>query len=451
MIGSMFRFKKIAHWAIPIALATTFSFFSTFAFAQIAKDLSALNALVLAHPKDVDMRLRLATMLSWEGKRDLARQHVLKVIALAPKYWDAHLLLAKLDAWDGRYNEADQRIQQVLQYLPDHKPANLILLDVAIWSKQYEKAKQILAKLLAQEQSAEIYYRLAEVENLQLHSWKAYQLSKIVLRLDPLHRRARQLRQDIQLASIDLSYEFESFPLNENNLGHGELLAISLLPRAQLSATLFHELRYRYGTINNRLLLQGDWRINSRMQLSLTGGGAMPASVVSQATGALRLTTQLATYYDTAFSYTYDRLPWAGNLHSLRFTGGALLPSQIHLEATYLLGLLGHYCSDGESIHGVELRASIERPRWQAQVSYGFGTELFQLLLKPETTAASTDNPCSTTSGTWALQDLRAHTFALGLLINITRRLALHAGYGIQLRFNGDEAHFVSVGSRMGF
>ena len=86
--------------------------------SQTDRDLQQLRDRVRAQPSDLDLRLQLATKLSWRARRGEARLHALEVIRQAAHYWDAHVLVARLDAWDKNYAAARARLQTVLRAVP---------------------------------------------------------------------------------------------------------------------------------------------------------------------------------------------------------------------------------------------------------------------------------------------------------------------------------------------
>lgn len=419
------------------------------AAAQSDDHLGRLRAVVAARPGDADARLHLATFLSWRGRRDEARREVRRVIELAPRYWDAHLLLARLDAWDGQYREATERVERLVREVPGHPGAQELLLDIAVWSGNTRESRKLLRRMMERGSSADLDYRLAVVEAQRLHYLAAYRAAAAALKLNPLHQQAVDLQRGIRLVSLDLTYELESFPVEEDSIGHGEVLVATFMPRAYLSATLQHELRYRFGTINNRLLLRGDWRPSPALQLTLVGGGAAPASVVSRATGAVQLTAGIGERHDVAAGYEYDRLPWAGDLHSLRLHAGARVTRELQLELGYLLGLVDR-CDTVEALHALRVRGSWERGRWQTYLQLGVGAELDRPLVRSAATDEYDETGCPRQPGGASplpLPDLRATEIAAGALVQITPRLALRAGYGVQLRFDGGEAHLMHLGA----
>lgn len=80
--------------------------------AAIAGHRSEATILLEAHladsPRDVDARLLLGVILSWDGKYDDARTELRAVLDQAPAYNDARVALANVAWWTGQYEELRQ-------------------------------------------------------------------------------------------------------------------------------------------------------------------------------------------------------------------------------------------------------------------------------------------------------------------------------------------------------
>lgn len=64
-----------------------------------------LRALLAETPKDVDARLLLGVVLSWEGRYDEATVELKQVLEQSPAYNDARVALANVAWWTGRYDQ----------------------------------------------------------------------------------------------------------------------------------------------------------------------------------------------------------------------------------------------------------------------------------------------------------------------------------------------------------
>lgn len=64
-----------------------------------------LEALLQESPRDVDARLLLGVVLSWDGRYDDAGRELRQVLDQSPTYNDARVALANVAWWTGRYDE----------------------------------------------------------------------------------------------------------------------------------------------------------------------------------------------------------------------------------------------------------------------------------------------------------------------------------------------------------
>jgi len=404
-----------------------------------ADELDEARAALDAHPADVDLRLRLALVLSWKGLRDESRQEAERVIQQAPEYWDAHLLLARLDGWDGKYAKSRERLQRVLKH---HRttPALLQLVDLELWDERPAEAQKLLDGPLGYEKSAQTYWLRARVAELQLRYWRAYQLAAQALRLDPVHRLARDLRQKTVLVSTDLAYLQETVVGEQTQYSHSEILTVSVLPRAWLYVTLMHEFHYRFETLNNRLQLQGDWRITKHVQLSLAGAVGYPAEVIPDATVATHISFPILSRWDAGVGYTFDHLVYPAQLHRLRFDNGIRLARDFRLEVAYIVGVF-YYAGDDradwnvDDLHGVHARL-YWNPGWiEIYGQYAYGMELYY----PTPWAKWYFDP----------SQLNMHTIGFQIMGNVSRRWTLRGGYDIELRHNGTHSHLLHFAVRL--
>lgn len=69
---------------------------------------SMLETHLAAYPRDVDARLLLGVVLSWDGKYDEARTELRRVLDQSPTYNDARVALANVAWWTGSYEELRQ-------------------------------------------------------------------------------------------------------------------------------------------------------------------------------------------------------------------------------------------------------------------------------------------------------------------------------------------------------
>jgi tetratricopeptide (TPR) repeat protein len=82
-----------------------------------------LKARLEVEPKNDDIKILLATKLSWQDKRKQARELALQIVDVNPEYFDAQILIARLDFWDGQHQAALERIKWVLDRSPKNEDA----------------------------------------------------------------------------------------------------------------------------------------------------------------------------------------------------------------------------------------------------------------------------------------------------------------------------------------
>lgn len=385
-----------------------------------------------ARPDDLDLMLELAHVHVRAGRRDPARALAQQVTEKAPEYWDAQVLLARLDAWDGRYAEALDRLESVLAKVPRLSDALHLKADVELWSGAFADARSTLEELVAREQSAELHYRLAQVEYERMHYWAAWEAAGRALELDPLHARARDLRAEIVLVRADLVLEVERMPLMADAWAQAEILAITLLPSAFLSLSLTHELRHRFGTWNQLLAAELGYRISRRVRVGVVGGLGAPAPVLSKSVAGGWLAVELLQPLDVRLGYRYDRIALPGDLHRMSIDAGLRLPLRFRTELGYTLALVRGVGSAAVELHGGRAGLYFDAERFGTQFEYAVGSQV--------------DRPVT------ALQELETHDFSLGFRYETHRWLALMAGLGLQLRrseLSQGEAFRMSLGARL--
>lgn len=391
-----------------------------------------LEAALTSRPEDVDLLLELAQVHARAGRRAPARALAQRVTERAPEYWDAHVLLARLDAWDGRYAEALDRLERVLAAVPRLSEALHLRADVELWSGALVDARSTLQALVEREQSAELYYRLAQVEYERMHYWASWEATGRALELDPLHARARALREEIVLVRADLLLEVERLPLLTDPWAQAEILAITLLPSAFLSFSLTHELRHRFGTWNQLLAAELGYRISRRLRVGAMGGFGAPAPVLSKSIVGGWAALELLQPLDVRLGYRYDRIALPGDLHRVSIDAGLRLPLRLRAELGYTLAHVQGVGAEAALLHGARAGLYFEADRLGAQLEYAAGSQV--------------DRPVA------ALLELETHDFNLGFRYETHRWLALMAGLGLQLRrseLTQGEALRMSLGARL--
>lgn len=91
-----------------------------------AEAVSMLEAHLAQVPRDVDARLLLGLVLSWEGRYDAARPVLQQVLTQAPTYTDARVALMNVEYWSGHSTEAREQANQILSGDPGNVTARAV-------------------------------------------------------------------------------------------------------------------------------------------------------------------------------------------------------------------------------------------------------------------------------------------------------------------------------------
>jgi hypothetical protein len=153
------------------------------------------------------------------------------------------------------------------------------------------------------------------------------------------------------------------------------------LPRNHLSLTATEEFRHRFGTDNNRVALQFDWRQSTEFTLTLLGALGAPATVVPRATAGLRAALQIWGPFDGAVAYTFDALPVpVAELSRVRVESGIRYLKVLRSEASYTFG---YYTQQGTSdtTNAVLFRTCWEPRAHRFCAFYGYGAEIYGLVV----------------------------------------------------------------------
>ncbi len=403
--------------------------------------LAALEREVREHPDDVDLRLRFAIALSHADRRDDARREAREVLARAPDYHDAALVLVRLDAWDHRWPQARAQLDEVLAKKPDHVEARLLAVDIALWSGDTAGARRALAAVPAGAiDKVDLMYRQAQIAQAERQHREALALARKIAEIEPTHAGARALRDSIATLSIESATDAELYPTRyEGRYAVGETLTATVYPRARWSATAAYEYRRRFATDNHRIALRGDWRPTDRWDL-----------LAFVRAGFVEVVPKLTTFGEARYNlgrwvvggrYTYDRMPWPGDLHRVQLSLGVALPKQIRLDGDIAVGVL-RGCDSTIRVWSGRVRASWENRTWALGGAYGYGLEADR--------AITVSDPCANPNRMLVDHDVHAGGIDVGRMLRQSR-LALRLGYGLELRASSTLVHIGTLAVRAWF
>lgn len=409
----------------------------------LAAEIDALREQLRQHPRDVDIQLRLAFRLAWTDHRTEARALALEVLRRAPGYWDAHLLVARIDAWNGDHDAARARVKAVLAARPRWLEALSLAADIGLWSHHYIDAERAARAMIAIEPTADAYYRLAQIAHARMRLVDALELTGEALALDPDHAPSRRLRDDIALIRVIAGSSVDIFPIAQPEFRYGfsQSLAVSVFPRGRWSVSASYEYDHRFATDNHRIGLLADWRATDQLTLSAFARTGW-VEVVPERTVFVSAVQELDPRFAAGVRYTYDGMKWPGQLHRFHLTSHAQVYDQLALGAELAAGALRH-CGRSDFVQSVLVSGLYSRGRTSVGIRYAYGVEVERPPLPVYLEGRFGDDVCAADveEGVTEVITTRAHDVAAHAALTINRHLALRAGYGIQLRFSGEEVH----------
>ncbi len=416
---------------------------------------SDLRLALEKNPDDIDLRLKLAFHLSWQGEGEKARELAEQVIAIAPKYWDAHILRARMTAWSGALAEARQQLDPVLVASPENREALQLLVTIAIWAEDWTTAESTLNDLIAKEPSAELYFQLAQIAVAKLDPLEARHKAGKALSLDPDHPRARALRQQVKLLKLSSTTQLELFSAlqGENRHAYSQVLLASILPGAALGAVLRYDFSRRFATDNHRLGARLNLRADEDLLFSIFLRGGK-TKVLPRWSGDVGVTRRLSPHVSLGARYNLDSMAWPGTLH--RGTGILTIAANKHLllGAQYFAGIMRH-CGESNFVQGVRVRSRLTHGRMMAELRYAFGTELERPALAPFLEGRVGSDFCANKAGDDSpldLEETRAHEVGGTASVEVhSLSLAILGGYALQLRLDDTKVHIAHLSLQRSF
>lgn len=160
--------------------------------ALIAAAILGAGAPAAAQPADVRTEARTAAI---NGHRGEAATMLEAHLADSPRDVDARLLLGVIFSWDGKYDDASRELHAVLDQSPTYNDARVALANVAWWTGQYEELRELAATGRSQRPD-DVEWIVQEARALEglgrFHDARAAVMS--VLARQPGHPQARSLK-----------------------------------------------------------------------------------------------------------------------------------------------------------------------------------------------------------------------------------------------------------------
>lgn len=177
-----------------------------------------LQAPVRAQAGDVRAQARSAAIA---GRRDEAATLLESHLSETPRDVDARLLLGVVYSWDGKYDEARRELRQVLDQSPTYNDARVALANVAWWTAQYDELRELAATGRSQ-RPYDVEWPMQEaraLDGLGRHR-DAREVVLSVLARQPGHVQARALRtrldSELRPWSLTVGYTGDRFSDDRN-------------------------------------------------------------------------------------------------------------------------------------------------------------------------------------------------------------------------------------------
>jgi YaiO family outer membrane protein len=157
--------------------------------------LLCVPAAAFAEPDDILVKARsLATNQHRPEALDLLRKHLIE----HPRDVDARLLLGAIFSWEGQYQEARSELSRVLDGSPNYTDAILALINVEFWDDHPERALEV-AREARHRQPDNTDLVLAEAKALRKLDRRdeAKALLENFLQRQPNSPRAKEMRDDL--------------------------------------------------------------------------------------------------------------------------------------------------------------------------------------------------------------------------------------------------------------
>ncbi len=294
----------------------------------------------------------------------------------APDYGEAYVLLAQVTAWDHDYDGALAWLDALAARHPLDETQRLLRADIYLWAGRPAEARAVLDTIHPIAFDVELVLHRAEVEAADLRLWRAHALAAEILAHDPADLRALQIYGDTRRFLVGVESYLGWYPFDDPalRLATGAVATLVIFPLARFSVTAQYEYDYRFATHNHRPSLRADWRPTSSLTATVFArAGWVRVVPVATLYGAVRWEPTPGAYLGSR--YTFDDMPWPGQLHRLTLEAGHDLPYRMRVDASVSAGLLD-YCGRWQAIHGFDVQLSYVRPHWQVGVKFAQYSEL---------------------------------------------------------------------------
>ncbi len=146
------------------------------------KSIDLAEAYIKDNPKDLEIRLLLASNLAWGDRLDDSIKEYKNILAIDNKNITARKLLAVLAGWNNRYDEAIRNYKEIIEIDPMNVDAYISLATQLTWSGEVNKAIGVFAQAEAiAPDNIEVLYALGDNYNWSGNTHNAIrQFKKII-------------------------------------------------------------------------------------------------------------------------------------------------------------------------------------------------------------------------------------------------------------------------------
>ena len=151
------------------------------------------------NPGYVRALYRLAILRAWDGQLDSALALLRDAREVEPREPDVRLWEAKVLTWQGQYRPALARYDSLIHEAPRNHDARFGRAQALAWSGQSAEADRELQALIAEDPGdADALFALAQLRLWQDHTAEADHYNELALRAAPGNRDAQRLRAQIR-------------------------------------------------------------------------------------------------------------------------------------------------------------------------------------------------------------------------------------------------------------
>ncbi len=350
-----------------------------------------------------------------------------------PKDMEARIWVARLESWQKHYTIAERGYREVLAADPGNVEAELGLIDVLSWQKQYPEAQQRLEKLRGRRpRDPEVVVRLARLARWQGHTADAKRYYAETLALNPAEPDTRREAEATPTTVAETHFRL-AFGYSRDDYDFTEAANEGFVELAYTAgrATVLGRTHYqsKFGEQRPRYAVGTAVKLASRTWLrSEFGWASANAVVVPRHDALLELTQGLRAGFAMGGGYRYLNFR-DGEVQVVSASTDIDLHPSLHLYLRYTPALT-RFKATGACTWN---HNGWTRLVWDANKAlspyllYALGSESFEAMTVDQ------------------LGRFAAHSYGGGAEIRANSRQGFRAGYFYQRRTQGHRQHSLNV------